>query len=266
MTNGETIFFLNQIYISELISKIVVSYKTNFLMATKQSYGGSEKVNKKVNKMKLRIKRNSMFRRVKKLTFLAVVVVTVLFAGNLSAQSHEKKDSEKWISPARTAVNMCPGGIAFGIFSANVEHLFSEHHGLVLRGDYEAIPKTYSDAEIDASGKAVILNYRYHIGGGLNSFYTGAFARYRNYKGEGILETGKFDFSIPECTVGLNVGKRWIWKSGFTLNFALGYGCAYDELKVNNSSQAAIDAIDVFRNDYAFMNGFLGEFSVGYAF
>ncbi|QGY42199.1 DUF3575 domain-containing protein [Maribellus comscasis] len=208
----------------------------------------------------------TVFRRIKRLTFSAVAIMLILFAGNTSAQSHEKKDSEKWKSPARTALNVCPGGVAFGFYSANVEHLFGENHGLVLRGDLETIPKTYSDTNIDANGKAVILNYRYHFGGGLNSFYAGAFGRYRKINGDGTLETGKFDFSLPECTVGLNVGKRWIWESGFTINFALGYGYAYDELKVNNSSQAAIDAINVFSNDYAFMNGFLGEFSFGYAF
>jgi hypothetical protein len=50
------------------------------------------------------------------------------------------------------------------------------------------------------------------------------------------------------------------------MNFALGYGYFYDEQKVNNSSQAALDAIDVFRDNYDFLNGFLGEFSIGYAF
>lgn len=216
--------------------------------------------------MKTVVKKETVMRRVRRLTFSAVVMIGVLFAENTTAQSDTKKDTERWISPARTAINVCPEGVAFGFYSANVEHLFGENHGLVLRGDLETIPKTYSDAKIDASGKAVILNYHYHIGGSLNSFYAGAFARYRKIKGNGTLESGDFDFSLPECTVGLNVGKRWIWKSGFTLNFALGYGYAYDELKVSDSSQAAIDSIDVFRGDYAFMNGFLGEFSIGYAF
>lgn len=151
--------------------------------------------------MKTETKTNTMFRRVKRVTFSIAVTMLVLFAGNASAQRHKnskKEDSKNSVENVRTAINMCPGGIAFGIFSANVEHLFGDHHGLVLRGDYEAIPKTYSDAKIDARGKAAILNYRYHIGGGLNSFYAGAFARYRNYKGEGTLETEKFDFSIPE--------------------------------------------------------------------
>ncbi|WP_347840433.1 DUF3575 domain-containing protein [uncultured Draconibacterium sp.] len=202
--------------------------------------------------------------------FLLITAILLLtIATTTKAQSHENKTTtgkEKWISPAKTAVNVCPGGVAFGFYSANVEHLFGENHGLVLRGDLETIPNTYSDANIESSGKAVILNYRYHFGGGLNSWYAGAYTRYRKIKGDGTLESGEFDFKLPECTIGLNVGKRWIWESGFTLNFALGYGYVYDELKVNNPSQEALDAIEVFRDDYAFMNGFLGEFSIGYAF
>ena len=214
--------------------------------------------------MKAQVKQERMMKRVKRLTYSTALILMVLLAGNATAQNKEKK--EKWISPAKTAINVCPGGIAFGFYSANVEHLFGENHGLVLRGDLETIPNTYSDANIDANGKAAILNYRYHFGGGLNSFYAGAYGRFRNIKGAGTLEAGDFDFKLPEYTVGLNAGKRWIWKSGFTLNFALGYGLTFDKLKVNNSSQEAIDAIDVFRNDYTFMNGFLGEFSIGYAF
>jgi hypothetical protein len=215
------------------------------------------------------MKTMTMIRGMKRMSFSAVVMIAFLFSSNTSAQILEKsgkRDTERTISDARTAFNVCPGGIAFGFYSANVEHLFGKYHGLVLRGDLETIPKTYSEANINANGKAVILNYRYHIGGGLNSFYAGAFARYRKIEGIGTLESGDFNFNLPECTLGMNVGKRWIWKSGFTLNFALGYGYAYDELKVSNSSQEAIDAIEVFHNDYAFMNGFLGEFSIGYAF
>ncbi|MBS2099424.1 hypothetical protein [Carboxylicivirga linearis] len=198
-----------------------------------------------------------------------VALAVLLFSVKVNAQSTlntNKEEKEKWISPAKTAINVCPGGFFMGFYSANVEHLFGENHGVVLRGDLETIPQSYSDAEIDANGKAVILNYRYHIGGGLNSSYAGIFSRYRKIKGDGTLESGKFNFSLPEYTIGLNVGKRWIWKSGITLNFALGYGYAIDNLTVSNSSQDAMDAIDVFRDDYTFMNGFLGEFSLGYAF
>lgn len=216
----------------------------------------------------MKTKQETMLKKMRRKTF-SLAILILLFAGNAVAQSQEKvakRDSEKWISPAKTAINVCPGGIFFGFYSANVEHLFGNNHGLVLRGDLETIPKTYSDANIEAKGKGVVLNYRYHIGGGLNSFYGGAYARYRKVIGDGSLESGKFDFKMPAYTVGLNVGKRWIWKSGLTLNFTLGYGYTYDKLNVNNSSQEALDAIDVFRDDYDFNSSFMGEFSVGYAF
>jgi len=206
---------------------------------------------------------------VKKIKIYASLCLLIFFFGNARAQENEhnaENDSTDLIIKYRNAINVCPGGIAFGFYSANIEHLFGDNHGFVLRGDLETIPKTYSAARIDANGRAIVLNYRYHIGGGLNSYYTGVYGRYRMIEGDGTLESGKFDFTMPEYTIGLNVGKRWIWKSGFTLNLALGYGYTHENLKVNNSSQEAIDAIDVFRNDYAFMNGFLGEFSIGYAF
>ena len=212
---------------------------------------------------------NRIIKKKRRGSLIILILLSVLFAGQAGAQVQEEevtKEAKESVDRWRTAIGMCPGGIAFGIYSANIEHLFGEHHGLVLRGDYEVIPKTYSDAHIDASGKALILNYRYHLAVGLNTCYVGAFARYRKYKGDGILETGAFDFKIPEYTLGLNVGRRWIWKSGFTMNFALGYGYAYDELKTSNSSQAALEAIDVFREEYDFLSGFLGEFSIGYAF
>ena len=112
----------------------------------------------------------------------------------------------------------------------------------------------------------MILNYRYHFKPSLNSYYAGAFARYRKYNGDGKLAAESFDFKIPECTIGLNIGRRWVWESGFTMNFALGYGYHYDELKLDNRTPAIEKSIDDFKYEYDFFNGFLGEFSIGYAF
>nr|WP_321412113.1 hypothetical protein [uncultured Carboxylicivirga sp.] len=206
-------------------------------------------------------------RTILKIVLILIYIILVYGITEAQNQDNEKVTSvEKWISPAKTAINVCPGGIVFGFYSANIEHLIGKNHGIVLRGDLETIPGTYSDANIDANGKAIILNYRYHIGGGLNSFYAGTYGRYRKIKGEGMIDTDGFDFSLPEFTIGLNAGKRWIWKSGITLNFALGYGYSFDNLKVNNSSMEALDAIEVFRDEYTFMSGFLGELSIGYTF
>jgi len=248
---------------SDLQFRTINSFLCCIFVSSKQL---KRKQKLKFKKMKTETKKRNVFRRVKRLTFSAVIMITILFATKASAQSHEKKDSERWISPARTAVNVCPGGIFFGFYSVNVEHLFGKNHGLVLRGDLETIPKTYSDANINANGKAVVLNYRYHIGGGLNSFYGGAYARYRKVTGDGSLESGNFDFKMPAYTVGLNAGKRWIWKSGLTLNFTLGYGFTHDKINVNNLSREALNAIDVFRDEYDFNSSFMGELSIGYAF
>ena len=87
----------------------------------------------------------------------------------------------------------------------------------MIRFDYEGIPKTYTDATIESSGMAAILNYRYHFAGEMKSIYIGTFFRYRVYSGDGNQENTKFDFTIRESTLGLNAGKRWVWKSGINI-------------------------------------------------
>jgi hypothetical protein len=203
------------------------------------------------------------------LAFVAAFILLMLLSGNLLAQKakeSQKIDTTRSGKIIRNAINVCPGGIAFGIFSINYERLLKPKHGLVARLDYEAIPKTYSDANIEADGKAFVLNYRYHIGGGLESFYAGAYARYRVCKGTGTQEGVVFNFSIPETTFGLNVGKRWIWKSGFTLNLALGYGISFDKTNIYPDNSYTEASVNVFKNQYSFLGPSLGEFSIGYAF
>jgi len=156
--------------------------------------------------------------------------------------------------------------LAFGIYSVNYERLLNEHHGLLIRGDYESVPKSYSDANIEVSGKAAIVNYRYHIKGGLNSCFIGAFTRYRTYTGDGNLNADPFDFTINECTVGANFGKRWIFKNGLNVNLVWGYGFFMDNLTSSNSSTEVLESIKTFQNNYDLYNGMYGEFSVGYAF
>ncbi len=186
---------------------------------------------------------------------------------SVNAQNIEvKTDSTSKEKEFKNAINVCPGGVFFGIYSANYERLIKPHHGIMGRIDYEHIPKTYSDANINAHGKAVVLNYRYHINGKLESYYAGAFARYSMYKGKGSIDDEQFEFKIPEVTLGLNIGKRWIWNSGITLNLALGYGYMKSGKEIENSSPEAEAAIKVFEKEYDFLSGFLGEFSVGYAF
>ncbi|MCO6173421.1 DUF3575 domain-containing protein [Flavobacterium sp. NRK F10] len=189
----------------------------------------------------------------------------LLFAlGPNTTQAQEHEEPKKPFK--RHAINFCPAGMAFGIFSANYEYLITPKNGIVVRLDYEAIPKTYTAATIESNGKAFILNYRRHFSGEMNSFYAGAYTRYRLYKGEGEINAQKFDFKIPEVTIGLNIGKRWVWKSGFNLNLAFGYGISFKDKKTSLNNMAVNTAVDSWEDSYDFINPFLGEFSIGYSF
>jgi hypothetical protein len=200
---------------------------------------------------------------------IALCSCFIFLTGALEAQVVEKVTSTETIEPRdefKHAINMCPGGIAFGIYSINYAQLFGSNHVLVGRFDYEDIPKTYTDANIESSGVAFILNYRWHFSGKMNSTYLGAYSRYRVYNGSGTLESTTFDFEIDELTLGLNVGKRWVWNSGFNLNFALGYGFSFDNREIDPTNTSLESTVDNFESEYDFIDPFLGEFSIGYAF
>lgn len=203
-----------------------------------------------------------------KVFIISMTALLIFFSLSANAQQtlDQEADSLRFDPSIRQSINMCPLGMAFGIFSANYEYLLTPHHGLVARVDYEAVPKTYSAANIDPSGMAFILNYRYHLKGAMESCFVGAYSRYRVYKGEGNLEGTKFDFTMPDFTLGLNAGKRWIWDSGFNITFALGYGYSWKSRTADPDLPGVNEAIDVFENGYDFINPFYGEFSIGYAF
>lgn len=205
--------------------------------------------------------------KTQKITFILLLILLASINGQARAQRHApKSDSTTAESRLRNAISFCPGGIFLGIYSINFERMLKPHHGLVFRMDYENVPRTYSEANLETYGLGAIVNYRYHLNGKLESSYLGAFGRIRGYMGHGSLGGTRFDYTIPEVTLGFNAGKRWIWKSGFTLNFALGYGHIMKARQIKNNSSGASEAVDVFEKKYDFINGFLGEFSIGYAF
>jgi len=200
------------------------------------------------------------------LTTLIIAMFSIL---GLSQQISQKgKDTllNSFANAPKFAINACPGGVFFGIASANLEYLFKHHHGLVARIDYEHIPKKYTEASIESNGVAFIMNYRWHVKGGLKSAYLGAYSRYRIYKGSGTLEPERFDFTISELTIGLNIGKRWVWKSGFNINMAFGYGYSFQNRTSTPDNAFVNSAIDDFEKSYDFIDPFLGEISIGYAF
>jgi hypothetical protein len=111
---------------------------------------------------------------------LAVFTLCIFLTGNVIAQEKETvstADSSSSGKKVSHAINMCPGGIAFGIYSFNFEYLFGQTHGLVGRFDYESISDSYSDDPIKANGVGFTLNYRWHWSGAMESGFLGSFVR-----------------------------------------------------------------------------------------
>ena len=169
-------------------------------------------------------------------------------------------------SKFKNAINVCHIAPFFGIYSINYEYLFSPKNGIVARFEYEHIPKTYTDASINSYGMAFTANYRWHLKPEMNSIFLGAYGRYKIYKGDGLQESTKFDFSSPSFAIGLNVGKRWAWNSGFNIVFSVGYGYVMGDRVATPSNNGIEESLDQFEKDYDFTSPILGEFSIGYAF
>lgn len=183
---------------------------------------------------------------------------------NINAQSINTSEPPE--SSYRNSINMCPFGIAFGIYSVNFEHLITPYNGLVLRADYEAIPNSYSSANIESFGYSFTINYRYHFAGEMNSCYLGAYSRFRTFEGEGKSGSTNFNFTRYDMTYGLNAGKKWVWASGLNINFSLGYGFSNDWKNVSATGDEIDKAIKDYENGYDFMSPFYGELSIGYTF
>lgn len=195
---------------------------------------------------------------------IVVILATLLFSPfGLYSQSSDKAEPR---SEFTQAVNFCPGGVIFGVYAVNYEYLVNGHHGLIARFDYEDIPKSYTDADIESYGMSYMLSYRYHFRGEMASEHLSAFARYKEYTGEGTLEGTGFDFNTPQLTFGLAGGKRWAWNSGFNLNVMFGYGFDSSDREITPHTQAIEDRMDEYEDTYEFDGGFLGEISIGYAF
>ncbi len=184
--------------------------------------------------------------------------------GLVAQDSNSGPDSPR--SEFKHAINVCPIAPVFGVYAVNYEYLFNPKHGILIRGEYEDVPKSYTDADIKSNGMAFSLNYRRHLAEKMNSYFLGVYSRYRIYEGCGIMDNEKFDFTLPSFTVGLNGGRRWVWNSGFNIVASLGYGYSVDDREATPTSESIESSLDQLEKDYDFISPFFGELSVGYAF
>jgi hypothetical protein len=201
--------------------------------------------------------------------FFYTGILLLLTFNLLVAQIVERSSSDDMYQGKdafRHAINVCPIAPIFGIYALNYEQLITPRNGILARVEYEDVPKTYTDANIESNGWAYSVNYRRHLSDGLNSLFVGAFVRYRTYSGEGFIENSNFDFTLTSFTYGLNAGKRWVWNRGFNLTISMGYGISNDDRDPSRSSPLIEASLDQLEDEYDFMTPFYGEVSVGYAF
>lgn len=192
--------------------------------------------------------------------FMSNSINAQLITGKTNGDSTYIPDSRKH------SLNFCPAGLPFGIFSANYEYLLDSKHGLVVRGDYEMIPQTYSDADIEPFGYSFTVNYRRHFTGEMSSPFVGVYARHRVFQGKGKYENTPFDFRRSDWSYGFVSGKKWVWQNGLNVTFAWGYGFSVDRREVSISNPLIEAAIDEFEEEYDFMSPLTAEISIGYTF
>ena len=219
------------------------------------------------SKQNSRLVWQSIFTNISSLRTISFALVVFMLSINAQDQKPESAESpDSTIKEFSNSINFCPVALAFKFYSINYYHLFEQKHGIELRLDYESNSDSYSDNPVDIKGYGVILNYRYHFAESMESIFLGSYVRYRIYNGVGNADGTDFDFDIKEFTVGLNVGKRWVWDFGLNLTFTVGYGISSEEKTVTPSTKEVSNTIDAFQNEYAFIGPFFGEFSIGYTF
>lgn len=202
-------------------------------------------------------------------TKLIILILCILFNGNVFAQQEDTLSANNINSVTKefnNAINMCPGGIIFGIYSFNYEYLIKQSHGIVARFDYESVSETLDDDNMDADGYGFTLNYRWHWNQKMGSFFVGSFLRYKIYNGNATANLEAFEFTLREATLGLNIGKRWVWNSGLNIAAAFGYGVSSLTKETEPTSESIESTLDKFIDGYDFIGPFYGEISIGYAY
>lgn len=184
---------------------------------------------------------------------LAILLMSILLSSNLIAQ--EKSDTSLTNlnleqHDFKHAISICPIALVLGEVLISYEYLLNKTHGLAVMLDYQSESATYKDPSFTLDRASVFLNYRYHFSKKMNSIFFGPYLRARFYDGE-VDATGRLDFNDPEITLGLYLGKRWVWNNGLNVTLTGGYGPYIRESREDRGE---------------FKDKYFGELSIGYAF
>lgn len=197
-------------------------------------------------------------------TLRRVVVMLVLIGivvPGVSALGAERERNQ--------AINICAIAIPLmNLYVVNYEYLLADRHGLAARLEY--IP--LADGDIEGTGYAAVLDYRWHLTPRMESFFLGPYLRYRYAEGKGTVGGVDFDWSIPELNLGVNAGYRWIHDpTGINVVVVAGYGYAWTSQELSSDDTTIGTAFAHFKDANAGTENFLdapffGEVSFGWAY
>ena len=182
----------------------------------------------------------------------------------------------------KNAINLQLAELFFKSYFINYEHMIAARHGVVVEGGYIG-PYTFS---MNLSGKAAKwqasqgytfgAQYRLHFWESMDSFFIGAFYKYGSLagtilssNGSGVVFTSSdgqppIGFVSTYHIIGLQLGLRIVWDSGFNLAGRVGAGANLGSLRY--STQDFESNRNAFANVFATVLGFDMEISAGYAF
>ena len=163
-----------------------------------------------------------------------------------------------------------PIGLLFGGFGANYEHRFNPKHALFIEG-------AISNAA-QAEGYMFSLHYRFYkppekdakflfIKSDNGLGFKGFFVRHSEMDVVMTIEEDigdvDYNFTYDTITLGLHLGKTYLWDSGFTMTYRFGYGYQIGDFEWVGNEPEDAGLIEMF---YKFFSGFDFGLTVGYCF
>jgi hypothetical protein len=184
------------------------------------------------------------------------MIQSSLYAQEDSNAAQKQKTEEK-----KHSVNASVLGFLTSDYALNYVNMFSGSHAVMVEGEFSL--KTDKNTSTYAYGGGI--GYRLYMNPKQDSGFFGINARYRVGTWDTTVNSDPFSGVSTHYGVVVNVGRRWMFDTGFnlTIRIGTGYGKTTFDADQDNAAQAE-----------KLMNGFVnllpitfdGELSLGYCF
>ncbi|MFC1585804.1 hypothetical protein ACFL5V_09685 [Fibrobacterota bacterium] len=178
------------------------------------------------------------------------------------------QEADSLVMSRKMSLCINPLGPLGGGYGGNMEFLISPHNAVLAEG---AFFSGWSAFEFmgETRGHAAGIHYRYHWQPGLPTSFSGFFIKQtRQTAKSAVVEKGeKKDMrsEIHLVHAGVNAGKKWIRKSGFTLCFRGGYGIGYTDIVID-APEVDKDVLDILKPFMYLTSGIDLELTAGWSF